>query len=67
MPTEIDRTDVQRMLADGAQLIDVLPADEYAAEHLAGAVSIPLKALDAATTARLDRDRPVIVYCWDHQ
>ena len=67
MPTEIDRAEVQRMVADGAQLIDVLPADEYAAEHLAGAVSIPLNALDAVTTAQLDRDRPVIVYCWDHQ
>ena len=65
MPTEIDRTEVQRMLAEGAQLVDVLPSDEYAAEHLPGAVGIPLKTLDATTTAGLDRERPVIVYCWD--
>lgn len=67
MPTEIHRTDVQRMVAEGAQLVDVLPADEYEAEHIAGAVNIPLKTLDAATTAGLDRQRPVIVYCWDYQ
>ncbi len=67
MPTEIHRIDVQRMLAEGAQLVDVLPADEYAAEHIAGAVNIPLKTLDADTTVGLDRQRPVIVYCWDYQ
>ncbi len=67
MPRELHRDDVRRMLADGAQLIDVLPADEYTAEHLPGAVSIPLKTLDATTTAGLDRNRPVIVYCWDSQ
>ena len=55
------------MLAGGAQLVDVLPSDEYAAEHLPGAVGIPLKTLDATTTAELDRERPVIVYCWDSQ
>ncbi|MBA2755224.1 MAG: rhodanese-like domain-containing protein [Chloroflexota bacterium] len=67
MPTELHRNDVGRMIADGAQLLDVLPTDEYEAEHLTGALSIPLKTLDAATTAGLDRDRPVIVYCWDTQ
>ncbi len=65
MPTEIDRRDVQRLLRMGAQLVDVLPAEEYAAEHIAGAISIPLKELDAQSTTILDRDRPVIVYCWD--
>ena len=67
MPTEIDRGEVQRLVADGAQLVDVLPREEYEAEHIAGAVSIPLKELGRQTTARLDRDRPVIVYCWDFQ
>ena len=33
--------------------------------HLPGAVNIPLKTLDAATTAGLDRGRPIVVYCWD--
>ena len=67
MPTEIDRRGVQHLLIRGAQLVDVLPAEEYAAEHLAGAVNIPLKELDAETAVQLDRNRPVVVYCWDHQ
>ncbi len=67
MPTEADRKDVQRLLAAGAQIVDVLPAEEYEAEHIAGALSIPLKTLDRQTTARLDQNRPVIVYCWDTQ
>ena len=67
MPTQIHRDDVRRMVADGAQLVDVLPGEEYAAEHLPGAIGIPLKTLNATTTAGLDRDRPVIVHCWDYQ
>jgi rhodanese-related sulfurtransferase len=56
---------LREMLDAGAQLVEVLPADEFAEAHLPGAINIPLKTLDAASTARLDRDRAVIVYCWD--
>ncbi len=62
MPTSIDRDDVQRLLGEGAQLVEVLPPTEYEEQHLRGAVNIPLKSLDRETTARLERDRPVIVY-----
>jgi rhodanese-related sulfurtransferase len=62
MPTNIDRDDVQRLLHEGAQLVEVLPPQEYEDEHLAGAVNIPLKSLDRETTAALERDRPTIVY-----
>jgi len=65
MPIDIQRDEVQRLVAAGAQLVDVLPRAEYEAEHIAGAISIPLKELDGRSTAILDRDRPVIVYCWD--
>ena len=65
MPTEIDRREVQRLLGAGAQLVDVLPAEEYEAEHIPGAISIPLKELNRDTAARLDPIRPVIIYCWD--
>ena len=51
----------------GAQIVDVLPANEYAEQHLPGAISIPLKRLNAETVAGLDRHTPVIVYCWDYQ
>jgi rhodanese-related sulfurtransferase len=60
----IDRATVQRMVEDGAQLVEVLPTKEYAEDHLPGAVSHPLKQLDQEA-AEIDRSRPVIVYCWD--
>src|SRR5439155_284707 len=50
-----------------AALVEVPPTDEYDDEHLPGASNIPLKTLDPATTCRLDRERPVIVYCYDTQ
>lgn len=68
MPTPIDRDDVQRLVRnEDAQLVDVLPADEFEDEHLPGAMNIPLKTLDAESTVSLDRQRPVIVYCHDYQ
>jgi rhodanese-related sulfurtransferase len=65
MPTRIDLAQVQQLLDGDAQLVEVLPAAEYAEEHLSGAVNLPLKQLDATTAAQLDRARPVVVYCWD--
>jgi rhodanese-related sulfurtransferase len=68
MPARIDRTEVQRLLDEGAQLVEVLPEEEYNEEHIAGAINIPLRALDRETAeARLHRDRPVITYCHDNQ
>jgi rhodanese-related sulfurtransferase len=65
MPTEINLDALDRLLASGAQLVEVLPAKEYDEEHLPGAISIPLKTLEAATVAALDRGRAVVAYCWD--
>jgi len=65
MPKAIDRREVQRLVAAGAQLVEVLKPQEYEKEHLPGAINLPLRSLDAQTTSALDRNRPVIVYCWD--
>jgi rhodanese-related sulfurtransferase len=67
MPTSIDRDQVARLAAEGAQLVDVLPAEDHAESHLPGARSLPLAALDRWRAARLARARPVIVYCHDTQ
>jgi len=50
---------------EGATLVEVLPEAEYREEHLPGAINLPLKRLDAESVSRLDRGRPVVVYCWD--
>jgi rhodanese-related sulfurtransferase len=64
MATVIDRAAVQEMARQGAQVVEVLPAKEYAEDHLPGAVSHPLRQLDGEA-GKIDRQRPVIVYCWD--
>ena len=68
MPTAIFRDGVRRLVQEeGAQLVDVLPREEYEEEHLPGAINIPLKELDREMIARLNWDAPVIVYCHDYQ
>ena len=68
MPNAIFRDGVRRLVQEeGAQLVDVLPREEYEEEHLPGAINIPLKELDREMIARLNRDAPVIVYCHDYQ
>ncbi len=67
MPTSIERDEVQRLLGHGAQLVDVLPAEEYQEQHLPGAVSSPLKELNVKMATRLRKDKPIIVYCYDYQ
>ena len=68
MPTVIDRNEVQRLMAEeNAMLVEVMSKDTYDEEHIAGAISIPIKELNADSTSHLDNDRPIIVYCWDMQ
>ncbi|MFN2587029.1 MAG: rhodanese-like domain-containing protein [Actinomycetota bacterium] len=65
MPIDTRGDEVLRLLESGAQLVEVLPAEEYEEEHLPGAINIPLKTLDSESAGSLDRDRAVVVYCWD--
>ena len=67
MPQELGLDGIGDMLDRGAQLVEVLPSQEYEEEHLPGAVNLPLKSLDAESISKMDPDRPVIVYCWDFQ
>src|SRR4051794_18053817 len=66
MPIPIDTPRTRELLARGAQLVDVLPEETFTQEHLPGAISIPLQAIDKAVE-QLDRAKPVIVYCYDYQ
>jgi rhodanese-related sulfurtransferase len=65
MPTEIGREDVQKLVAEGAQLAEVLQAEEYEEEHLPGAIHLPLRRIETDADSLLDRTRPIVVYCWD--
>ena len=65
MATSIDRFRLQEMVAQGAQLVEVLAPGEYKEDHLPGARNLPLARIDRESAKTLDPNRPVIVYCWD--
>jgi rhodanese-related sulfurtransferase len=65
MPKVIDRHGLRRLVESGAQLVEVLPAEEFEEEHLPGAINLPLRQLELEASSVLDKTRPVIVYCWD--
>jgi len=66
MPHEIhERREVQALMDRGAQIVEVLPLDEFEEDHLPGAIHLPLRKIEAEARQRLDGDRPIVVYCWD--
>lgn len=65
MPHSIGRDELRRLVAEGATLVEVLPAQEFEEDHLPGAVNLPLRRLETDALSQIDPSRPVIVYCWD--
>jgi rhodanese-related sulfurtransferase len=65
MPTPIDRSEVQTLIRRGAQIVEVLPREEFEEEHLPGAINLPLRKIETEARDRLDPSRPVVVYCFD--
>ena len=60
----VTRQELARRLQEGEELVvlDVRPAEEHAAGHLPGAVSIPISEL-RRRLAELPRDREIVAYC----
>jgi rhodanese-related sulfurtransferase/DNA-binding transcriptional ArsR family regulator len=62
----LEPVDRQRLLArlHGGEVtvLDVRPAEEYRAAHIAGAISVPLKELEARLET-LPKDREIVAYC----
>jgi rhodanese-related sulfurtransferase len=66
MPHELhERSQVQALIDRGAQVVEVLGPEEFAEDHLLGAINLPLRKIDTQASIRLDPSRPVLVYCWD--
>jgi rhodanese-related sulfurtransferase len=62
---DLQRHEVQDLIERGAQVVEVLPRGEYEEDHLPGAINLPLRAIEKEAATKLDRSRPVVVYCWD--
>jgi rhodanese-related sulfurtransferase len=59
---EVSREEAQKLIEDGAQLLDVRTEHEWEAGRIAGASHLPLAEL-AERTGEIDKDRPVVLYC----
>ena len=64
MPENVPREDVQRLTGEGAQVVEVLPREEYDDLHIAGALSIALNEL-GERAVELDASKRVVTYCHD--
>ena len=62
---EISRDEINRRLRDPALIVvDVLPQEAYAAEHISGAINLPLAEVDKRALQVLpDRDADIATYC----
>jgi rhodanese-related sulfurtransferase len=59
---EVSREQAQKLIDEGAQLIDVRADHEWDVGHLPGATHLPLDEL-AERAGEIDKDRPVLLYC----
>lgn len=65
MPRLIDLEGLRRLMDQGAQVVDALPARDYEEDHIPGAINLPLRRIETEARRVLDPDRPTIVYCAD--
>jgi rhodanese-related sulfurtransferase len=61
-PPTVSRAEAQKLVAEGAQLIDVRADHEWEMGRIEGATHLPLAEL-AERVGEIDRDRPVVLYC----
>ena len=62
---ELQRQAVQELIEKGAQVVEILPPEEFEEDHLPGAVNMPLRKIEIEAESKLDKNTPIVVYCWD--
>jgi rhodanese-related sulfurtransferase len=61
-PREVSRDEARKLIADGAQLVDVRAEHEWEIGRIAEAKHVPLAEL-SERVGEIERDRPVVLYC----
>ena len=56
-------SEARRLVENGARLVDVRTPEEFAVEHIPGAVNIPVQDLDRRMGELEPKEQPVVVYC----
>jgi len=59
---EVSRAEAEKLVANGAQVVDVRAEHEWEMGRIEGAVHVPLDEL-AERVEEIDRERPVVLYC----
>ena len=59
----IPSAEAKKLVADGALLVDVRTASEFASGHLDGAKNIPLDQLQSRLDELGDKEKAIILYC----
>ena len=67
MPRFIGLEEMEDLVARRVQIIEVLSSSQFEEKHLPGAINIELEDFSEESLSRLDKDKPVVVYCWDFQ
>jgi rhodanese-related sulfurtransferase len=65
MPRQVDLDGLRRLIDQGAQIVDAMPAREYGLDHIPGAINLPLRKIGTEARVVLDPDRSIVVYCAD--
>lgn len=60
---DIDGVAARQLVRDGALLVDVRTPGEFASEHIAGAINIPVQEIDARLGELGSKNRPIVLYC----
>ncbi|MBK7861609.1 MAG: rhodanese-like domain-containing protein [Archangiaceae bacterium] len=61
--TQVSPDEARRLVKEGARLIDVRSAAEFASGHLPGAINVPVQELSARLDKLGPKDEPKVVYC----
>jgi rhodanese-related sulfurtransferase len=63
----VGHREVQRLIEEGAQVLDALPPEDYEKQHIAGAINVPLEKFSRELIAGLDPKKQTVTYCADNQ
>lgn len=59
----LSNDEAHQLVQRGALLVDVRTPDEFAAGHIAGALNVPVQALQRQPSLPADKGRDIVLYC----
>jgi len=60
---DLNAETVQKLVNEGATILDVRTPGEFSGGHVPGAINIPVQSLKQRMNGLEPKDRPVLVYC----